>query len=84
MFSAEGAAFIAAWGSAPGRCRCEGPSAESANHSEQIPKKKLPGDTTTPQLHPILIQRKGIYDVYKNEILVAISKPPDQIFPLAA
>ena len=33
MFSAEGAAFIAAWGSAPGTCTCEAASAESAIHS---------------------------------------------------
>jgi very-short-patch-repair endonuclease len=34
LFSAEGAPFIAAWGSAPGNCTCEGSSAESAIHSD--------------------------------------------------
>jgi hypothetical protein len=33
LFSAEGAAFMAAWGSAPGSCACDGTSAESAIHS---------------------------------------------------
>jgi len=33
VFSAKGAAFIAAWGSAPGSRTCENASAESAIHS---------------------------------------------------
>ena len=34
--SAKGAAFIAAWGSAPGRRKCKTASAESAIHSEGL------------------------------------------------
>jgi len=34
VFSAKGAAFITAWGTAPGSCRYEGASAESAIHSD--------------------------------------------------
>jgi len=45
-------------------------------------QKKLAGDTATPLFHPILMQRKGLYDVYKTEILVAIPSCPIKYFLL--